>query len=102
MDCYYSIGTMIEVVEVHKVSKRWIFYHISFAFELNQNVTHDFQLQVVVCGPRVAVDPHEDGVEARRDEPERQNVATRVRSFVRRILERYCAALDTPLVRYRF
>ena len=64
------------------------------------NCTHNFQLQVVVGSSRMAVDPDEHGVEARRDESEREDVPARVRTLVRRIPEVDRAALQAPLVGY--
>ena len=51
----------------------------------------------------VAVDPGEDGVDAGRDETEREEVAVGVRPLVRRVRELDDAALArSPLVRHRF
>jgi hypothetical protein len=63
---------------------------------------YNFQLQVVIGGSGVAVDPHEDGVEAGGDESQRKDVLARVRTFVRRVAEADGAALQAPLVRDRF
>ncbi len=63
---------------------------------------YNFQLQVVIGGSGVAVDPHEDGVEAWGDESQREDVLARVRTFVRRVAEADGATLQAPLVGDRF
>ena len=65
-------------------------------------MTHDFKLEIIIGGTRMAVNPHEHSIETGGDETERQHVPACVRSLVAGVLEGDGAALQAPLVRNRF